>query len=148
VSAIEAMILMPDLQVVLGKGQALEWLLLLDNGVDNRLKRLVVRLLYCSLVWESHLVVEAILNWRTNAEVTTKSTLRRLSQDMCARVPEDLLALCVVEWQELQLAALLQRSLKIPKRLLRCALIQTSNDSALEQTLRDVSCNVRGAGDP
>jgi hypothetical protein len=142
------MILMPDLQVVLGKGQALEWLLLLDNGVDNRLKRLVVRLLYCSLVWESHLVVEAILNWRTNAEVTTKSTLRRLSQDMCARVPEDLLALCVVEWQELQLAALLQRPLKIPKRLLRCALIQTSNDSALEQTLRDVSCNVRGAGDP
>jgi hypothetical protein len=148
VSAIEAIKLVPDLQVVLGKGQALEWLLLLDNRVDNRLEWLVVRLLYCSLLWESHLVVEAILDWRTNAEITSKSTLRRLSQDMCARVPEDLLALCVVEWQELQLAALLQRSLKIPKRLLRCALVQTCDDGALEQALRDVSCNVRGARDP
>jgi hypothetical protein len=67
--------------------------------------------LFCA---RSHLVIEAILNWRTNAEVAAKSTFRRLSQDMCAGMPEDLLALWVVKWKELELAALLKWSLEIP----------------------------------
>jgi hypothetical protein len=55
----------------------------------------------------AYLVVEAILNGRTNAQVATKSTLRSLPQNVCTRVPEDLLALWIVERQKLELAALL-----------------------------------------
>lgn len=67
---------------------------------------------------------------------------------MCARVPEHLLSLGMLEWQELELAALLQWSLKIPKCLLGGALIKTCDDGALEQTLADVAGDVCGASDP
>jgi uncharacterized protein (DUF2342 family) len=63
-------------------------------------------------------------------------------------VPEDLLALGVVEGQKLELDALLERALKIPKSLLWCAVVETSNDGALEQALADVARNVGGASDP
>jgi hypothetical protein len=63
-------------------------------------------------------------------------------------VPEDLLALWVVERQKLELDALLKRALKIPKSLLWCAVVETSNDGALEQALADVARNVGRAGDP
>jgi hypothetical protein len=131
-SAREAVGLKPDSQVVLGKGQSLERLLLLDDGVDNGLERLVVGLLNRSLAWKSHLVIEAIFDWRADTKVAAKSALRCLSEDMCARVPEDLLALWVVEWQELQLAALLQWPLEIPQCLIRCALVQSCDDGAFE----------------
>jgi hypothetical protein len=67
---------------------------------------------------------------------------------MCARVPEDLLALWVVEWQKLQLTALLQWPLKIPQCLIGCALVKACDDGALEQTLSNVACDIGGAGDP
>ena len=63
-------------------------------------------------------------------------------------MPEDLLALWMVEWQQFQLAALLPRSLKIPQRLLRGTLVQTSDDSALKQALADIPRNFCRASDP
>lgn len=80
----------------------------------------------------TNLIVESILNWRTNAEIASKPAFRCLSEDMCARVPKDLLAFGVVKWQKLQLAALLKWALKIPQCLLWCTLVQTCDDGALE----------------
>jgi len=67
---------------------------------------------------------------------------------MRARVPEDLLALWVVEWQELKLAALLQWSLQIPQRLFGCAFVKASDYGALEQALADASGDVCRASLP
>ena len=96
----------------------------------------------------TYLVVEAILNGRANAKVAAESALRCLSEDVSTRVPEDLLALGVVEGQKLELDALLKRALQIPKSLLGCAVVETSNDGAFEQALADVARNIGGAGDP
>jgi hypothetical protein len=63
-------------------------------------------------------------------------------------VPEDLLALRVIERQELELTALLQWSLEIPECLFRCALVETCDYGALEQALADISGNVCRTGDP
>lgn len=63
-------------------------------------------------------------------------------------MPENFLALWMIEWQQFQLAALLQRPLQIPQRLLWGALVQTCDDCALEQALGDVSRNVCRTGNP
>ena len=63
-------------------------------------------------------------------------------------MPEDLLGLWVFKWEQLEFAALLQGSFKIPQCLLWCALVETRNDGALKQTLSDVPRNVGGTGDP
>ena len=67
---------------------------------------------------------------------------------MRARVPEDALALGVVEVQQLQLAALLEGTLKVPQRLLGCVVVETSDNGALEEALADAARNVCRAGDP
>jgi hypothetical protein len=58
-------------------------------------------------------------------------------------VPKDLLAFGMVEVEELNLAALLERSSQIPQLT-----VNSGNDSALEKRLGDVPGNGAGSGLP
>jgi len=67
---------------------------------------------------------------------------------MRTRMPEDLFSLWVIKWKKLKLAALFEWPLKIPECLLRCALIKTCNNGALEQALANISRDLARAGFP
>ncbi len=66
------------------------------------------------LVAQVHVVVEAVLDGRTVAEASTVGELHGLAHQVSSRVPEHVLALLVVELQQLEVAVALQRSVQVP----------------------------------
>ena len=101
-------------QILLAHLQSLERLLLLDDLGDNVLEGRPVAGLNGGTTGKSHFVVEAVVNGGTNAERAAESALAGLTENVSTRVPEDELALVVVEVEEFELAALLEGALKIP----------------------------------
>lgn len=129
-------------QVLLAHLESLERLLLLDHLADNVLKWRPVCGLNSGTIWQSHFVVETIVHWGTNAQRATEPPLAGLAKNMCAGMPEDKLALVVVEVQKLKLAALLKGTLEIPQ----CLAIDSRNNSALEEAVGDALGNFGGGG--
>lgn len=99
-----------------------------------------------STVRERHLVVETILDGRADAERAPEPPLAGLAKHVGAGVPEDLLALLVIEGQELELAAGLERAVEVPE-LLR-VVVEARDDGALVQAVRDALRDLAGGGLP
>lgn len=127
-------------QLLLGESQTLEWLLFLDSLFSHLLQGLVVAGLDGTSIGNSHLVVETILNRRANAERAAVVSLTCLTENVSARVPEDLLALRVVKVEKFQLAGLFKRAIQIPEFA-----INTRDDGTFPERLADIAGDlVRG----
>mmetsp|Transcript_15981 Transcript_15981/g.42318 ORF Transcript_15981/g.42318 Transcript_15981/m.42318 type:complete len:432 (+) Transcript_15981:1685-2980(+) len=103
--------------LLLGEHAALVRLVLLGYLHHDLLKALEV-LLAQLLAAEEAVVVEARLQGRADGQVAPVLPLHRLSQDVGARVPEHVLALRVVELQQLHAAAALQGPADVPEHAL------------------------------
>ncbi|KAI6760208.1 hypothetical protein HG531_013409 [Fusarium graminearum] len=122
-------------KLLLGHLETLKGLLLLDDAI----------FLLNILSHVRHIVVESrrILGRGTVAEVASEASLSGLSENMSRRVPEYLLSFGVVEVEEFNLAALLERSSQIPQLT-----VNSGDDSALEKGLGNVPGNGTGSGLP
>ena len=60
------------------------------------------------------IIVETSLKGRTNAEMASELELKRLSKDMCGRMPEYLNSRRIVPVEELKRAVSLKRASEIP----------------------------------
>jgi hypothetical protein len=67
------------------------------------------------LVLQVHVVVEAVLDGWTIAEASAIGQLHGLAHQVSSRVPEHILALLVVELQQLEVAVALERPIQVPE---------------------------------
>lgn len=150
-------------ELILGHLQTLERLLLLDNAIRELLKSLLVLVsnnlpadsLACrhgdpagicyALSHVGHIVVKTrgVLGRGTVAEIASKASLSGLAENMGRRVPENLLSFGVVEVEELELAALFERSGQIPQLA-----IDSGDDGTLEKGLGNALGDSAGGGLP
>ena len=78
-------------------------MLLLDSLLGDLLQGRVVAGLHWTVL-DRHFVEKALVRGRTEAEVAAIVPLSGFTENVCGRVPEDALALGVVEVKELELA--------------------------------------------
>lgn len=104
-------------EVLLRNDDALKRLLLLDGSVDEGLEgRKVVGYDGRALAHaHAHLVVEAVVDWGTNAKVAAVMPLCGLAEDVGRRVPEDSLSLWRLKVEEVELARGLERTRHVPE---------------------------------
>ena len=102
-------------EVLLLHLQPLEGLLLLHDLLGDVVQDLEVRLRDLLLGGGEHVVVEAVFDGRAVAEVAAVDALHGLAEDVGGGVPEDGLALFVVELDELELAVGLEGPVEVPE---------------------------------
>ena len=90
-------------QVLLRHDEALELLLLLDSLLRDLFQGGVVAGLDGTAL-DRHFIEETLVRGRTEAKVATIVALSSFTENVCRRVPEDALALGVVEVKEFELA--------------------------------------------
>lgn len=86
-----------------------------------------------------HVVVEAIFNGRSIAQVSSIDSFHGLAHNMSRAVPEDCLCLRIVELEQLQSAIALEHTIQIPNFA-----IHLRNDGIIGQTLADATGNLIG----
>lgn len=92
---------------------------------------------------KTHFIVEAILQWWADTEMTAIVSLGSLTQHVGGRVPEHLFTILVLEIQQLQLAGTFQRTDQIPKLT-----VDLRDNSALGKGLCNTQCNIQRRGFP
>ena len=126
-------------KLLLGQHRTLKRLLVLHSQINQLLKGIKVLRANSTItaITHTHLIVEAFVCGRANAQMAAIVSFSRLTENVGRRVPEHTLSLRMVKVKQLQCCVSLQRTLQVPQLT-----VHLGNHNALAQALGNRPGNV------